>query len=88
MALEETVDAVNEASSEGTNLLSSDYSSQSVGSACKRISMVNRRSIYLDVFPGSESSEPSGMDSNGQREEDPGIGAAGRDKFLLLQTMQ
>eukprot|EP00057_Strongylocentrotus_purpuratus_P025264 XP_011679738.1 PREDICTED: uncharacterized protein LOC105445647 [Strongylocentrotus purpuratus] len=70
------VDAVNETSCEGTDLLSRDYSAESVRSACKKICNENRRTIYLDVFPCSGTSEPSGMDSNGQREEDPGRSAA------------
>eukprot|EP00057_Strongylocentrotus_purpuratus_P011815 XP_011666289.1 PREDICTED: uncharacterized protein LOC579263 [Strongylocentrotus purpuratus] len=69
------VDAVNEASSKGTDLVSSDYSAQPVSSACKQISRVDKRDIYLDVFPGSGSSEPLIMYSNEEREEHPGISA-------------
>eukprot|EP00057_Strongylocentrotus_purpuratus_P025263 XP_011679737.1 PREDICTED: uncharacterized protein LOC105445646 [Strongylocentrotus purpuratus] len=66
------VDAANETSCEGTDLVSSDYSAQSVSLVCEQNPRVDRRTIYLDVFPGSRSSEPLILnnDSNGQREED------------------
>ena len=76
MALRKTVDAVNEVSCEGTDLVSSGYSDQSVSSACIQVAMENRRTIYLDIFPDCRSSETLSMDSNGQREEDPGRCAA------------
>ncbi|XP_030832954.1 uncharacterized protein LOC579263 [Strongylocentrotus purpuratus] len=68
-------DAVNETTCEVTDLGSSDYSAQPVSSVCEQIPRVNRRTIYLDIFPGSGSTETSSIDSNGQREEDPGRSA-------------
>ena len=79
-------DAVNEVSCEGTELVSSDNPAQSVSSACKTISRVNKRDIHLDVFPGSGSSEPLIMYPYGQRRR-PRYRCGGRDKFLLLQAM-